>query len=774
MVRNARGHGRRVGGSVAVLALVALAASCAPNPRQGDAATTTVASTTPTVAATTSTTTTSTTTTSTTRARPPTTMAAPSANVTLPPAPPGTTGVSPDPVLTHAYVPHVPVVLAAAVVTSAAGRLAVAVPDALAVAVLAVRAEWSAPTTAPLATITVWPGASTAPVVASLSAPPDANALSGRVTVPVGGDHTVAVQAPAGATVSVTLVGGYAPVATATAGRFVPVAPTVEAARTFGRGQTRRIAVPDAVAADAVAVAVRVTTDGAGPGAWTVVPGGSSLDGVPPVVDDATPGPTAMAVVPLDGARVLDVRSSVGGHARVDVVGWFTGPSAEIGTAGLYVPRAGSRLLDTRRDVVPVGAGGRAVLTLPADVLAAEVGVVAREPLAAGRVAIDGAPPAAYGEGHPVVAPALAVPDGDGRVIVRVADGAAHLTFDVAGVYVRGTDGIATLADRVSTSVGTVEGRFPVPLDAISATAVPPEVIQPTSEASLDGATNPINGKRSTARPTTIGYGCTVDVTDPRPCLVAMLDVLGFDAGGVTALDRQTRLQQAVAVVQLDAGLPATGRPDDDLYRYLGIAPGTDRRDAAEVRTIGTTRQGRPITALRYGSAAKVVLVVAQTHGDEEAGLRVWLRARLGAVAKDVTLWVVPMANPDGVALDTRFLPGGHDPNRKAPSEPEQQAVYDFALAVKPVLAVYYHQNYGWIGGSGASMDPARDYFLRTKLGSLKRSGDCALGFLWCPVDEAAGSSSILVELPDVVTPDDVQRHAAALLAVAADVAAVS
>jgi hypothetical protein len=39
---------------------------------------------------------------------------------------------------------------------------------------------------------------------------------------------------------------------------------------------------------------------------------------------------------------------------------------------------------------------------------------------------------------------------------------------------------------------------------------------------------------------------------------------------------------------------------------------------------------------------------------------------------------------------------------------------------------------------------------------------------VWCPIDDALASSSILVELPDVLTPAEVQVHAAALLAVAA------
>ena len=131
---------------------------------------------------------------------------------------------------------------------------------------------------------------------------------------------------------------------------------------------------------------------------------------------------------------------------------------------------------------------------------------------------------------------------------------------------------------------------------------------------------------------------------------------------------------------------------------------------------------------------------VGQTHGDEEGGLRVLLRARSLPRPEGVTLWVIRTMNPDGLVLDTRFLADGADPNRRAPSEREQQAIQDFALAVRPVLTVWYHQN----------------------------SGDCAVGFMWCPIDDALGSSSILVELPDVLTPADVQVHARALLAIAA------
>ena len=81
---------------------------------------------------------------------------------------------------------------------------------------------------------------------------------------------------------------------------------------------------------------------------------------------------------------------------------------------------------------------------------------------------------------------------------------------------------------------------------------------------------------------------------------------------------------------------------------------------------------------------------------------------------------------------------------------------------------MYYDQNYGWSGGSGASMVPAQAYQSIVPLGVVNRSGDCANGFLWCAIDTELGSSSILIELPDVVTAAMVRDHAGALAAVVA------
>lgn len=327
------------------------------------------------------------------------------------------------------------------------------------------------------------------------------------------------------------------------------------------------------------------------------------------------------------------------------------------------------------------------------------------------------------------------------------------------------TSGNTTSLATTTTSIATPAVDRAV-LAGISMTSVPADVIVPTTEASLDEVTNPINGRRGARRPLLDDLDCVTGTTPA--CLSDVLDMLGFDVTSGSTEDRERRVRRATAVVQLDAGLPMTGVADDDLLEYLGGVTGATPDDrAGDTRQIGTSSKGRPIMAMRYGDGPRTVLVVGQTHGDEEGGLRIVLRVRSLPPPDEVTMWVVPTMNPDGLALDTRFLADGADPNREAPSQVEQQAVYAFAREIRPSLTVWYHQNYGWVGGSGASTTPARQYQELTGLGTLKRSGDCTRGFMWCPIDDQLGSSSILVELPDVLTPADVQLHSLALLAVA-------
>ncbi|MFD0419016.1 M14 family metallocarboxypeptidase [Streptomyces sp. NPDC127108] len=115
-----------------------------------------------------------------------------------------------------------------------------------------------------------------------------------------------------------------------------------------------------------------------------------------------------------------------------------------------------------------------------------------------------------------------------------------------------------------------------------------------------------------------------------------------------------------------------TSQPEEQrLLRTVDKA--TDR---VSVSRIGTTKQDRPVQLVRIGErrTASTVLLVCSQHGDEPSGRDACLSTiRDLAYAKDkktrrflsrTTLLVVPTANPDGRAADTRGNSDGVDINR--------------------------------------------------------------------------------------------------------------
>ena len=301
------------------------------------------------------------------------------------------------------------------------------------------------------------------------------------------------------------------------------------------------------------------------------------------------------------------------------------------------------------------------------------------------------------------------------------------------------------------------------------------------------------------------GAPCTLDITLQQGshdaqvvCLESTLRGLGFIS--VAGPDSYFGISTDTAVRQYQAehGLIVDGVVGPRTRATLGLGsavtgPGsTVPARILETRVIGTSVQGRSITAVRMGTpGGRVVMVVGVIHGDENKGARITALLRSLPTPTGVDLWLIDTMNPDGQANGTRTNANGVDLNRnfetgwsyiprsttnhqysgEAPDDqPETQAMESFIREIRPAIGIWYHQDANVISVSGARHIIANAYATLVGLGtgSVPCSQKCTGTAGTFANRTITGSTNFLVELPGSasVTAPMIRRHADAVRAV--------
>jgi murein peptide amidase A len=221
-------------------------------------------------------------------------------------------------------------------------------------------------------------------------------------------------------------------------------------------------------------------------------------------------------------------------------------------------------------------------------------------------------------------------------------------------------------------------------------------------------------------------------------------------------------------------------------------APPTTATDALQVREIGRSVNGRPITAVERGTpGGTVVLVIGVIHGDETAGVKIVEDLATAEVPPGIDLWLIESMNPDGQKAGTRANAHLVDLNRNFPyewaplgkpgdseyggsgpaSEPETQAIVAFVTEIEPDIGIWYHQDLNRIapGQPGRDADVRARYAELTGLPLLSITGGTYTGVAatW-QRNAIADGVAFIVELGPRLTKAEAAIHAAAVLDVAA------
>ncbi len=230
--------------------------------------------------------------------------------------------------------------------------------------------------------------------------------------------------------------------------------------------------------------------------------------------------------------------------------------------------------------------------------------------------------------------------------------------------------------------------------------------------------------------------------------------MVGGQAHGIS---RRTFLGAAASLAgaaALGAVAPAQARVPRAPGRAPLAATAPPPQATPAVEVIGSSSGGIPLTVYWLGDGPTPVIVQGAIHGGYEINtsylafqLRDYYETHPDEIPESLRLAFMPEANPDGIALDSRYYLTNVDPNRNwdtpnwaadaydgngrlvrnlggaAPmSEPETRAMAAWFLAVRPAVVVQYHSQGSFVVGTRELAGPyaaATGYRLPTPGGGL-------------------------------------------------------
>jgi hypothetical protein len=298
--------------------------------------------------------------------------------------------------------------------------------------------------------ITAWPSGQPRPDASTNNYAAGETRANGALLL-LGDDGNLSLFVSAGAHVIVDAAGEFYRATSATSGRYVPTTPRraldtrTGNAAALPAGATVMVPLPGGVPADATALAVMVTITGStSSGYLTVYPAGMGRPNVSTTNTDApfqTRTATQIASVSPAGVQVF---SSAGGHIIVDVVGYFTGPSAASDTVGLFIPATPTRILDTRtglrlypgRRVVVATAGvtGAGVAAVATNITVAETGPIGWVTAWAAQTEQPGTPAVSYDDRGETVANSNITSVSTAGISIASTTG-THAIIDITGWF---------------------------------------------------------------------------------------------------------------------------------------------------------------------------------------------------------------------------------------------------------------------------------------------------------------------------------------------------